>query len=114
MSRRTGPDRATAELVRWRDRDTCRRCPSPGQQLHHRRPRGMGGTKDPAINRPSNLVLLCASCHSWIETHRAEALSDGWLVSQWATPSAVPLIVRGRPIWLDDHGKTHPEHPKES
>ena len=75
----------------------------------------MGGTKDPAINLPSNLVLVCADCHEWIETNRAEATRDGWLVSRHSSlsPRQVPLIIRGRPVWLDDHGKTHPETTKE-
>lgn len=76
----------------------------------------MGGTRDPKIHAPSNLVLLCSDCHVWIETHRAEARRDGWLVSRngGPAPSAIPLVIDGRPVWLDDRGKTHPENPKEN
>lgn len=111
MSRRkTGPDKATVDLVRQRDRDQCRRCHGNGEQIHHRRPRGMGGTRDPLINATSNLVLLCSACHLHVETHRTEAFNDGWLVSQHSSrlPSAIPLVVHGLPVWLDDNGNTHP------
>lgn len=116
--RRTGPDRATVELVRWRDRDRCVRCGAPATNIHHRRPRGMGGTRDPLANDPSNLLCLCGSgttgCHGWIESHRAEALRDGWLVSKWADPATIPIAVGHRAIWLDHRGKTHPEpFPRE-
>lgn len=115
MRRRTGPDRATVELVRWRDRDRCRRCGAAGEQIHHRRPRGAGGTKDPAINATGNLVLVCQECHLWIETHRTDAMAQGWLVSRYGPgPASIPITVRGLPLWLDDHGKTHPEISKET
>ena len=107
--RKTGPDLATVELVRWRDRDTCRRCPRAGEQIHHRKPRGMGGTRDPRINCPSNLVLLCSADHLWVETHRAQARDEGWLVSQWQDPARVPIVVGGRPTWLAEDGKAYPE-----
>jgi hypothetical protein len=45
--------------------------------VHHRRPRGMGGSKDPQTNSPENLLLLCGSgttgCHGYFESHRKEA-----------------------------------------
>ena len=108
MTRSTGPDVATRELVRWRDRDQCRRCGATTWQIHHRRPRGMGGTRDPLTNGPANLVLLCGSgvtgCHGWVESHRAEARADGWLVSKWADPAAIPIVHNGRTIYLDDRG----------
>lgn len=113
MTRRTGPDRATREQVWWRDRDRCVMCGKSTRQIHHRRPRGMGGTRDPLVNDPSNLLLLCGSgttgCHGWVESHRAEALRDGWLVSKWGDPAAVPISVGHRAIWLGHDGKTYPE-----
>lgn len=107
--RRTGPDRATVDLVRARDGDECRRCHREYQQIHHRKPRGMGGTRDPLINSPSNLVCVCQTCHHWIETHRSDALRDGWLVSQWADPQRVPLVIDHLPVWLSPDGSSHPQ-----
>ena len=85
----TGPDLATRQLVVDRDMRRCVRCGEPGQQIHHRKPRGMGGTSDPAINSPANLVLLCLACHAYIESHRADAYESGWLVRRWQDPAEV-------------------------
>lgn len=112
-ARSTGPDVETRELVRWRDRDRCRRCGAPTWQIHHRKPRGMGGTRDPLINDPSNLVLLCGSgttgCHGWVEMHRTAAREQGWLVSQHADPRYQPIDHEGQLLFLTSEGKTAPE-----
>lgn len=55
-------------------------CTVWAKQLHHRKPRGMGGSSDPHINDPVNLIPVCLSCHQWIESHRDEAREKGWLV----------------------------------
>ena len=112
--RRTGPDLATVELVRWRDRDACRRCRRAGEQIHRRKPRGMGGTRDPLINCPSNLVMLCRECHEWVEAHRTEARRQGWLVSRHADPRYQPIDHEGQLLFLTEQGKALPEYPKES
>lgn len=68
--------------------------------VHHRRPRGSGGSSRADTNAPSNLLLLCGSattpggCHAHIEGHRAEALVYGWLVPQGGDPAAVPAHVQ--------------------
>lgn len=87
------------EIVRRRAKGICERCGSRrGTNVHHRIPRGMGGSSNEYINRPGNLVYLCGSgttgCHGWIESHRAEARESGWLVSRFSslTPDAVPLV----------------------
>lgn len=57
----------------------------------------MGGTKDPAANLPSNLVLLCGSattpggCHTSVEKARQAAISTGWIVARTADPETVPV-----------------------
>lgn len=113
--RTTGPSTATRELVRWRDRDRCRRCGAPTWQIHHRQPRGMGGTRDPRVNSPANLVLLCGTgvtgCHGWVESHRALAREQGWLVSQWADPVDVPIVHMGHVTYLTEQGQALPELP---
>ena len=85
-----------AVLVRagWR----CERCHvalGNDYSLHHRRPRGMGGTKRPDL--PSNLLALCGSgttgCHGWVESRRAEAIEDGLLVRQHHDPATVPVLL---------------------
>jgi len=37
---------------------------------HHIQPKGMGGSKDPAIEAPENKITLCRTCHRNIHDHR--------------------------------------------
>ncbi|WP_374193334.1 HNH endonuclease signature motif containing protein [Mycolicibacterium sp. S2-37] len=73
----------------------CERCTMEGHEIHHRRPRGMGGSKDPLTNTAANGVLLCRSCHRWIELNRTAALEFGWLVRQGHDPREVAVNYRG-------------------
>jgi hypothetical protein len=92
-------------LVRCEGR--CERCgrwlANVPSSVHHRKARHMGGTSDPTINDPSNLVALCGTgttgCHGWIESNRGTALTEGWLVSSWDDPARTPVIVGGEQ-WL--------------
>lgn len=76
------------ELVWTRDGASCARCGisilNRPSSIHHRKPRGMGGTRDPRINDPRNLVRLCGSgvtgCHGRIESNRTAAMEKGWLI----------------------------------
>lgn len=112
----TGPDRATRELVLERDDWRCASCGLPiiGQQysLQHRRARGLGGSSDPAANRPSNLLTLCGSatspggCHLAAEQRGARSRDLGYRVESWQDPRQVPVMhfVHGR-VWLTDTGE---------
>lgn len=91
-----------AEIL-TRDEHTCVRCgrgvdPSArgiGWSIHHRRPRGMGGSRDPEVTGPTNGVVLCGSgttgCHGWVESNRVDARRLGFLVAQWQDPELVPV-----------------------
>ena len=86
--RDTGPSgKVRQEIV---DRDRCCqahvyrfgldiRC-AGGLQIHHKTPRGMGGTSDPTINHPDNLVLLCLAHHAEVESNRTAAESVGLII----------------------------------
>jgi hypothetical protein len=114
----TGPDFETRELVRARFWNRCARCGwYGGGNIHHRRPRGLGGSHisrddDPEnyTNCPSNLLWLCGSgttgCHGWVESHRAAARDAGWLVGHGITPpAAVPVTLwDGQRVLLDAEG----------
>lgn len=98
--RETGPSVATRKTVIERAAGHCERCGAAitgMYSLHHRKPRGMGGTKDPAINSPANLVLLCGSatspntCHTNVERFRASAITTGFIVPQAGDPEAIPI-----------------------
>ena len=95
--KRTGPDQKTAQLVCARLYGMCLRCQEkPGSQIHHRKPRGMGGTSDPKINDPENLVWICRECHALIERHREVSYQTGWLVRRSADPAEQYLIAPRR------------------
>lgn len=82
----------TAQLVAARNGGRCLRCGRPGSQIHHRLPRGAGGTSNPKINSPSNLVWLDFACHAEIESHRTVSYRTGWLVRRGADPAEQYLI----------------------
>jgi len=88
--RDTGPDRATRDLVLDRDLG-CVMCGNGpyGLQVHHRKPRRMGGRTGPAINSPANLVAICAGDHAWAESNREAALDLGLLVREGDDPAQV-------------------------
>ena len=110
----------TREVIYQRAGRCCERCPksAEGGSIHHRRPRGMGGTKDPAAGGGPNGVLLCGSgttgCHGEVESNRVQAIADGWLVPQGVDPATVPIRHRtlGR-VWLDDDGMYLHQNPTD-
>lgn len=102
----TGFSLEVKALITARARHLCERCGYGNStvQIHHRRPRGMGGTKRLETNLPSAGVLLCQPCHAEVESHRLKAYSDGWLVRQHQSPLDAPLYRRGHWVLLDDDG----------
>ncbi|MFT4088965.1 MAG: HNH endonuclease [Gordonia sp. (in: high G+C Gram-positive bacteria)] len=100
----------TAESVRQLTRERaltlCERCGRPGHDVHHRRPRQMGGTQAPSVHSVTNTVLLCRACHAWAERYREAAYRDGWLVHSWDDPARIPIIpyLYRQTCWLDEHG----------
>lgn len=48
--------------------------------VHHRRPKGMGGTADPSIHDPDNLITLCDRHHTDVHSRPAHSYSTGLLV----------------------------------
>ena len=114
----TGPSREVREIVAERDKWRCVRCgrdvTTYPANFQHRKPRGMGGTKDPAINLPSNGILLCGSgnatgCHGWVETHREEAHEQGWSIPWWQDATTYPVrYPDGNLYYLTDDGRKVP------
>jgi hypothetical protein len=97
------------------DRDglTCVRCGAPislaDYSLHHRRPRGMGGTRDVRINFPSNLLTLCGSgttgCHGHVESHRFDAIAEGYLLTNVADAASTPVLTSAGWLLFTDDGE---------
>jgi 5-methylcytosine-specific restriction protein A len=103
----TGPDRLTVEAVLERADWACERCsnglgPVRGRDwhVHHRRPRAAGGSSAADTNSPPNLGILCPVCHGEVESRRAEAQRDGWLVPQGANPARVAVLIRRGSRWV--------------
>lgn len=98
--KRTGPDGATREVVEARSLWTCERCGAnvsqASCQIHHRKPRGSGGSSDPEINSPANLLLLCSGCHLWVERNRTTSYEQGWLVRRQHDSAKSPVWLAGR------------------
>lgn len=102
---------SSVRAVKARAQNRCERCGTADAyrwSLHHRKPRGMGGTKNPLINSPANLLLLCGSgtegCHGWVESHREESYESGLLVHRNDDPDEIPVTLRYGTVWLDDVG----------
>lgn len=117
--RDTGPSAAVRRLVRERWGFRCAACGisviGRDWSIQHRQARGMGGTSDPAVNLPSNLVLLCGSatspggCHPLCEQRDPDMHGRGFWLYSWEDPKAVPVMVAsehgsGVTAWLDDLG----------
>lgn len=101
MSANPIPARLRA-LILERDDYTCTRCGQPlrddDYSLQHRLPRGRGGR-----HTPENLVAMCGSatnggCHAIVESYRARATMEGWLVPSGIDPAAWPVLRDG--TWL--------------
>ena len=83
-------------------------CRDEASQIHHRRPRGAGGSRDPRTGQAANGYALCLPCHDYIERNRAEARDKGWLVRQGADPREIPVFRYRRWVLLDDEGGIRP------
>lgn len=75
-------------------------------QAHHRRPRGMGGTKRQSSRVASNGLMACLWCHDFLERgERRQARELGFIVSQNVEPSDVKVFYRHeRNVLLDNDG----------
>jgi hypothetical protein len=98
------PSRETRELVQARDGGLCVVCGRGGLvHLHHRRPVGAGGSRDPEIHGAANLVCVCAGCHRRIHNRPAWAREAGLLLAAGADPQKVPVRAHGRGLVLLDN-----------
>ncbi|GGL27518.1 HNH endonuclease [Phycicoccus endophyticus] len=100
------------ELIIQRDAHRCARCSalllSAPHSIHHRKPRGAGGTRDHRSIDPRNGVLVCGTgttgCHGWIESHRAAAYATGWLLRSYDQLDKPLITLDGHAIYLTDDG----------
>lgn len=114
----TGPVQSIRHLVMNRCAARCEVCGrrTDGHtpfNIHHRKPRGMGGTTNERTNLPSNLLFVCGTgttgCHGWIESHREEAHRRGLILRQSEDPRTAPVTLYDhRTVYLDDLGAYNP------
>lgn len=109
MARYTGFSPETKELIAARSSGMCEvmqpGCTQFGEQIHHRRPRGLGGSRRASTNTASNGLMVCVSCHAYIESRRDRSLRNGWLVPQSREPRQVAVLWRVKHSrFLDDVG----------
>jgi hypothetical protein len=102
----------TKSTVEQRSGGVCELCGcAPASNIHHRRARGMGGTRR-AVHTASWLLHLCGSgttgCHGYIEAHPTISYGKGWKLRQHQTPSTAPVELAGKWVTLTDDGKIHP------
>ena len=62
--------------------------------LHHRKLRSRGGKDE-----PENLLYIHHECHNLgtnsVHNRVALATEKGWIVSSWADPKEVPVVLHG-------------------
>ena len=97
-------------IIDERARGCCELCGMPVEspQYHHRRPRGIGGTKRVETGQAQNALLLHQKCHTRVESNRLEAYESGWLVAQSADPGDVPVRLWDGLFVLDSLGARNP------
>lgn len=107
--RDTGPPKETRQLLAARSGGMCEICGTArAVDPHHRLGRKAGGTRRPWVNRLSNIIHACRSCHQQVTDtngRRVEFEVAGWLLREGQDPLQVPvrLAVWG-PVVLDDCG----------
>lgn len=101
----TGFPKAVRDLIAHRSGGMCERCGvNRAVQIHHRRPRGIGGSRRPETNQAANGLHLCNGCHAVTESDRDEGLRHGWLVRQGRDPKVVPVFRMGQWVQLNNDG----------
>jgi 5-methylcytosine-specific restriction protein A len=101
-------------IIDERSQGSCEICgiATPDGHYHHRRPRGMGGSKRSETGAPVNALYLCRECHAWVESLRDHALRNGWLVRQSHDPALTPVNYRGTFSTLTNEGMVNSVMPE--
>lgn len=100
-------------VVKHRDKSKCVLCGRVKNELdvHHRKPKQMGGSDALTTYGLANLVSLCRNHHSWVHAHPADAMELGLLLSQSADPEQEPVLVHGMQLVLTNLGVVGKEVP---
>lgn len=77
-------------------------------QIHHRKPRGMGGSRSEQSGSVSNGLFIHPKCHAQIESDRNKAMSMGFLIYQGDDPAKVPVRLWYGWHYLNNDGSVTP------
>lgn len=106
-------------MIIARDQGECVRCGRHVAHLtrgwawsiHHRRPRGAGGTRLAWVDQAANGIILCGSgttgCHGWVEKNRRASIDTGFLISALGLSTAEDIAIHHRLlgfVYLDNEG----------
>lgn len=90
---------AAKKLVNERDGGLCVVCQREAEAVHHRQPRGQGGSSDPDRNYGlANLISLCAFHHAEVHAYPQSAYKSGLLVHSWDNPVDCPLVLANETV----------------
>lgn len=103
-------------LVKARDGGRCVRCGSGNSpHWHHRRSRRV---RDEHTHSPSNGVLLCGTCHTWVHGHPTAAMELGYILPATVTKPWLHQVMHVQWGWvlLDNQGALalQPERKREA
>ena len=99
----------TGQLIKARAELGCEvmadKCVFTAATVHHRRPRGAGGSHRADTNSAANGLAICPPCHERVERRRSWAYEHGYLLHQTEDPLLVAVWWRGwQWVTLDDAG----------
>lgn len=105
----------TRNLIRKRADHRCEIC---GMRMaygpiHHRQPRGMGGTRSLEKALCSNGVYIHNTCHLTVESDRSRAILMGWLVPMGYQPESKEIKLWDGWFLLTADGGRLPFSPDE-
>lgn len=93
-----------------------------GGDIHHRDPRGMGGSTDAVVNGISNAAVLCRRHHDLCEARDRRMGRRGWWIGAGTGPEYDPRFVpvrlwpghgHDRPVYLTEDGSYSEDPPGE-
>lgn len=84
-----------------------------GYACHHRRPKGMGGSRADDTNTLSNLIAITHAIHNGdahsVHLHPGWSRTLGYLLGQDQVPRLEPILLRGQAlVLLTDDGRYLP------
>lgn len=102
--------RVNRQIAQGRAMGQCERCLTYtlDGDLHHRRPKGLGGSKLLDRHDVANLVYVCRPCHNWAHANPTAATAAGFLVprSSGIHFTTVPITnFAGNSRFLDNEGR---------